>query len=92
LFYLSRGDNKVQIGSDSGLGIGTIFVDGTELSLFAFSKGIKMKTADYEIGFNVNNNGIEFVYSSDSQKKIIISYGTDLTDLESRFSSLEDKK
>jgi hypothetical protein len=76
LFYLNRGGNKVQIGSDLGLGIGTIFVGGSELSLFAFSKGVRMKTADYETGFNVNNNGTEFVDSSDSEKKIIIPYGT----------------
>jgi hypothetical protein len=45
----------------------------------------------YESGFSVNNNGIEFVHSSDSEKKIIIPYKTDLTDLESRFTALEDK-
>jgi hypothetical protein len=37
-----------------------------------------MKTADYETGFNVNNSGIEFVDTSDSEKKIIIPYDLDL--------------
>jgi hypothetical protein len=31
LFYLNGGDNKVQIGSDLSLGIGSIFVGGAEL-------------------------------------------------------------
>jgi hypothetical protein len=44
-----------------------------------------MKTTDYEIVFNVNNNGIEFVDSSDSEKKIIIPYGTII--LENFFSN-----
>jgi hypothetical protein len=75
LFYLSRENNKEQKDSDSFNGIGIDFVAGSELSLYASNKGIKMKTADYETGFNVNNNGIEFVHFFVSKKKIIIFYG-----------------
>jgi hypothetical protein len=98
IFQIDKTDQYVRIGDHSN-NVGTVLVGGESVSLSSTQNleirtGVSQKTSYFENYNSGVNQGIRFnrnLTTTKDSDRITIPYGIDLTNLESKFASLEDK-
>jgi hypothetical protein len=91
LFVIERKKNNVQIGSIYYGWSGNIHIGGEQLTLYG-KEGINIELADQrKCTLSSNENNLKFKNTTEINfnKEITIPYGTDLTNLETRLTTLE---